>query len=81
MQWALYELPIAGPGQADIIQAIDAEVGFVPVAKLDDEDLVAIRSALATVSHKGDRYSKAWHKIEKATDKALEKDNERLRHL
>ena len=65
MQWALYELPVADPGQADIIQAIDAEVGFLPVAKLNDEDLIAIRSALAMVSHKGDRYSKAWHKLRK----------------
>ena len=74
MVWALYELPIAGPGQADIIQAIDAEVGFFPMAKLNNEDLIAIRSALATVSHKGDRYSKAWHKLQKATDKAMEGD-------
>ena len=45
-----------------------------PLATLSNEDLIAIRSALATVSHKGDRYSKAWHKLQKATDKAMEGD-------
>ena len=69
MNWMLYEAmedsEINGYGDSPTPD---------PMAVLDDQDLIAIRQALATVSHKGDCYSKAWHKLMKATDKAMEGD-------